>query len=90
MLLGPDAQSRKSFEGHFTQLRDLDVEVHAASDEEGAAGSTYVSVPLTIAGSRNGERVTRTAKALLRRVNDVPGSTEAQRHWHIERIDWNG
>jgi hypothetical protein len=21
-------------------------------------------------------------------VNDVPGSTEAQRHWHIERIDW--
>ena len=24
---------------------------------------------------------------ILRRVNDVPGSTEAQRHWHIERID---
>ena len=23
----------------------------------------------------------------LRRVNDVPGSTDAQRHWHIERID---
>ena len=22
-----------------------------------------------------------------RRVNDVPGSTEAQRHWHIERIE---
>jgi hypothetical protein len=25
---------------------------------------------------------------VLRRVNDVPGSTEAQRRWHIERIDW--
>jgi hypothetical protein len=27
---------------------------------------------------------------VLRRVNDVPGSTEAQRRWHIERIDWSG
>ena len=25
---------------------------------------------------------------ILRRVNDVPGSTEAQRRWHIERIEW--
>jgi hypothetical protein len=25
---------------------------------------------------------------ILRRVNDVPGSTEPQRRWHIERIDW--
>jgi len=24
---------------------------------------------------------------ILRRVNDVPGSTEAQRRWHIERIE---
>jgi hypothetical protein len=32
--------------------------------------------------------VSRSGKAILRRVNDVPGSTEAQRHWHIERIDW--
>jgi hypothetical protein len=27
---------------------------------------------------------------ILRRVNDVPGSTEAQRRWHIERIDISG
>jgi hypothetical protein len=26
---------------------------------------------------------------ILRRVNDVPGSTEAQRRWHIERIELN-
>jgi len=22
-------------------------------------------------------------------VNDVPGSSEAQRRWHIERIEWD-
>ena len=36
----------------------------------------------------NGQNVERRATAVVRRVNDVPGSTEAQRHWHIERIDW--
>jgi len=28
------------------------------------------------------------AAVILRRVNDVPGSTERQRRWHIERIEW--
>jgi hypothetical protein len=45
-------------------------------------------VPLTVSGVLDGTRVSRQATAILRRVNDVPGSTEAQRHWHIERIDW--
>ena len=31
----------------------------------------------------------RPADVILRRVNDVPGSTEAQRRWHIERIEWS-
>jgi hypothetical protein len=29
----------------------------------------------------------RAADVILRRVNDVPGSTEAQRRWHVERIE---
>jgi hypothetical protein len=28
------------------------------------------------------------ATVTLRRVNDVDGSTQAQRRWHIERIEW--
>ena len=28
------------------------------------------------------------ATIMLRRVNDVDGSTQAQRRWHIERIEW--
>jgi hypothetical protein len=88
MLLGPNAPPRKSFDAEFSRMRDLRVTTGRAGDQDGAAGSSYVSVPLTITGVIGDKRVSRSAKAVLRRVNDVPGSTEAQRHWHIERIDW--
>jgi hypothetical protein len=90
MLLGPNAQPRADFDRDFARLSYLKVTQGQAGDQEGAAGSIYLSVPLTITGMGGGRRVDRSAKAVLRRVNDVPGSTEAQRHWHIERIDWNG
>jgi hypothetical protein len=51
---------------------------------EGAAGSIYTTMPVVFYGT--GYR--KPADVVLRRVNDVPGSTEAQRRWHIERIDW--
>ena len=68
-------------------------EVHLAigkpEDMEGAAGSSYVTVPAAFYGTdQNGTEFRRSAEFVLRRVNDVPGSTEAQRRWHIERIDW--
>jgi hypothetical protein len=44
---------------------------------------------VTFYGKKNGSGdYRRTATVTVRRVNDVPGSTEAQRRWHIERIDW--
>ena len=55
---------------------------------EGAAGSLYVTVPVQIyARQKSGEELHQLGKATLRRVNDVPGSTAAQRAWHIYRID---
>ena len=88
MLLGPRAPSRSEFDRRFSRYSDLDVTVGSAGAQEGAAGSIYVSVPLTIAGTAAGHPTTRSATALLRRVNDVPGSSDAERRWHIERIDW--
>ena len=38
--------------------------------------------------AKDGQPFRRPADVILRRVNDVPGSTEAQRRWHIERIEW--
>jgi hypothetical protein len=88
MLLGPGAPPRPEFDRQFSRYSDLKVTVGAPGDQEGAAGSIYLSVPLSITGVRAGERASRSATAIVRRVNDVPGSTEAQRRWHIERIDW--
>lgn len=90
MLLGPNAPPRSQFDRRFSSYANLKVSVGRPGEEEGAAGSIYVSVPLTVSGTAAGKAVSRSAGAILRRVNDVPGSTEAQRHWHIERIDWGG
>jgi membrane-bound inhibitor of C-type lysozyme len=54
----------------------------------GAAGSLYVEVPVVIYGRlKSGAELHQSGKAVLRRVNDVPGSTPEQRRWRIERID---
>jgi len=52
---------------------------------EGAAGSIYTTVPVVFYG----DTFRKPGNIILRRVNDVPGSTEAQRRWHIERIELN-
>lgn len=74
------------------QLRRYPV-VHLAvgkpEDMEGAAGSIYITVPAAFYGTdQKGSQFRRSAEVVLRRVNDVPGSTEQQRRWHIQRIDW--
>lgn len=88
MLLGARGPERSKFDQWFAPYSNLDAAVGEAGDEEGAAGSVYVSVPLTIHGELGDREVRRSATIILRRVNDIPGSTEAERHWHIERIGW--
>ena len=46
-------------------------------------------MPVVFYGKQSGGAAfRRPADIILRRVNDVPGSTEAQRRWHIEQIEW--
>ena len=87
MLLGPNAPPRNEFMGMWGQFDSLHVKVGTPGKQEGAAGSIYLSVPLEVSAVGHGEGLRWTDTAILRRVNDVPGSTDAQRHWHIERID---
>jgi len=48
-----------------------------------------VNVPTVLYGKRNdGSAFNGSGQMILRRVNDVPGSTEAQRRWHIESAEW--
>ncbi|MBV9527986.1 hypothetical protein [Sphingomonas sp.] len=87
MLMGPAAPPRADFDRQFASWSGLHATIGAAEHQEGAAGSIYITVPMHLTGSLNGRRDDRSLNLILRRVNDVPGSTEAQRHWHIERIE---
>lgn len=65
------------------------LQIGKPTDMEGAAGSSYITVPIVLYGKdAKGSDFHRAGDVSLRRVNDVPGSTEAQRRWHIERIEW--
>jgi hypothetical protein len=83
------ADSASDFSVQLRRYPEVHLEIGKPGDMEGAAGSSYVTVPATFYGKdENGARFRRTAEVILRRVNDVPGSTKAQRRWHIERIEW--
>ncbi|HWI88550.1 MAG TPA: hypothetical protein VNS11_04850 [Sphingomicrobium sp.] len=87
--LWTDPATAAKFETMLVQSADAHLEIGNPGDAEGAAGSIYVTVPAIFYGdSRDGQAFRRPADVILRRVNDVPGSSEAQRRWHIERIDW--
>lgn len=63
-------------------------QVGAPGEIEGAAGSLFVEVPVVVYGRlKTGQPVRESGRAVLRRVNDVPGATPEQRQWRIERIE---
>ena len=89
--LWSDAGAAKAFERNFRTYADVHLDIGDLGEPEGAAGSIYVTEPVSFYGKKNGGGdYRRAAEVTLRRVNDVPGSTEAQRRWHIERIEWTG
>lgn len=82
-------QLATKFKADLAQLADVHLEIGNLGDPEGAAGSIYLTMPVIFYGDSNdGQPFRRSADVILRRVNDVPGSTETQRRWRIERIDW--
>jgi hypothetical protein len=64
--------------------RETHLEIGDLGQPEGAAGSIYVSMPVTLYGKEADGKAFRARRTfILRRVNDVPGSTVEQRRWHI-------
>jgi len=87
--LWSDAAAAKAFDRNWRSSSEVHMEIGKPGDMEGAAGSSYVTVPAIFYGKqKSGAEFRRAADLILRRVNDVPGSTAAQRRWHIERVDW--
>lgn len=81
-------QTEKEFVESWSRYGQIHSEIGAPGDLEGAAGSVYVSIPLRLYGTMaNGKPFNMIGSVALRRVNDVDGSTEAQRQWHIASVD---
>jgi len=79
------AQSYARFRRGYAATRSVKVRFVDAGTPEGAAGSLYLDLPVRVdAVLRSGARQHFIGHYVLRRVNDVPGSTAAQRRWHIE------
>jgi hypothetical protein len=87
--LWSNADSAKQFDRNWRDDSEVHIEIGKPGEMEGAAGSIYTTMPVVFYGkTKAGGSFRRSADVILRRVNDVPGSTEAQRRWHIERIEW--
>lgn len=77
----------KEFAALFQPLRDLTVAIPGGT-MEGAAGSSYYTVPTTVRGTRaDGSKAILKGDVVLRRTNDVPGATRQQLTWHIVSVD---
>jgi hypothetical protein len=80
--------SEQQFEKRFDQYKTIDAAVGKVGPTEGAAGSVYSTVQLTLSGNKkDGTPYVMTGPVTLRRVNDVPGSTAEQRQWHIVKVE---
>ena len=78
--------SEAEFVAAYDKYAEIHSEVGAPGQTEGAAGSIYVEIPFRLYGKlRSGGAFNLVGPITLRRVNDVPGSTEEQRRWHIYR-----
>jgi len=78
-------QDYRHFRHGYAATKSARVTFLAPRDPEGAAGSIYLELPVRVdAVLRSGVRQRFVGSYTLRRVNDVPGSTAAQRRWHIE------
>ena len=77
-------QTPGDFAKGFAHTRSTSVATGNPGEPEGAAGSIYITIPVTVSAVTDGGEQQRFAgNYVLRRVNDVPGSTAEQRRWHI-------
>ena len=82
---GPPDSSYDDFVRGYGQTVKAAVEVTGDVRIEGAAGSLYANVPVEVRAELDDGRVQHyVGDYVVRRVNDVPGATDAQLRWHLE------
>ncbi|MDF5718657.1 MAG: hypothetical protein PUP93_33520 [Rhizonema sp. NSF051] len=84
ILSGATQQSFEQFKQGFANTKTTTVKIGKPGEIDGAAGSLNIEIPVSItATTKNGTRQSFRGSYVLRRVNNVPGSTAQQRRWHI-------
>jgi hypothetical protein len=82
---GRPGQTFKGFEQGFAKTRATRVTVGTLPPAEGAAGSVYQTVPVTVEATTDaGARQRFAGSYVVRRVNGVDGASAAQLRWHLD------
>jgi len=81
------AQAPTQLASEFANARSVELTVGEPRAPEGAAGSVYVEVPVTVTTTRSDGSVQRQAGRYTLRRAQVDGATPAQRGWHIAAVD---
>ncbi|OAN66561.1 hypothetical protein [Sphingomonas sp. TDK1] len=82
---GRPGQTLAAFEKGFAHTRATRVTIGALGPSEGAAGSIYQTVPVTVAATLDDGTAQRfTGSYVVRRVNGVAGASASQLRWHID------
>ena len=80
-------QRFEHFSGGYANTESVEAEVGAATDESGAAGSRYISVPVELrAHQYNGVVRSYRGRFALRAVV-AEGASEEQRRWHLDSAE---
>lgn len=81
---GRPGQTFAAFVDGFAHTRSTRVVIGKLEPAEGAAGSIYQSIPVTVEATLdNGTRQRFSGAYVVRRVNGVDGASPAQLRWHI-------
>ena len=80
-------QTLRQFTDGFDSTASVRVTVGDSTRLEGAAGSQYATVPVTLDATLRNGRQQHFAGAYIVRRAMVDGATESQRRWHIYKAD---
>jgi hypothetical protein len=82
-------QTFDQFKQGFADTASTSVTIGKPGEINAGAGSLYIEIPVTVnAVTKKGHRQKFRGSYVLRRVNDVPGSTPDQRRWHLSSANF--
>lgn len=80
-------QSFEHFRNGYANTASVDAEVGTAADEEGAAGSRYIRVPMELRATQHDGSVRRYRGGFVLRAAMADGASAEQRRWHLYSAD---